>query len=50
MCEVILHSGAPLTIGAVVEIHAQPGFFHVSLDLSLPVMDQGRGADDQSAF
>lgn len=41
-------SSALLTVGTVVKVHAQFGRPDVSVDLSLPVVDQRGGTDDQS--
>lgn len=42
--------GSFLTVGTVVKAHAQLGRLHVSVNLSLPVVDQGGRTDDQSTF
>lgn len=49
LCIFLSHSGTPVTVGAVVKVHSQPGCLDVSVDLHLPVMDEGGGTDDESA-
>lgn len=47
---VLSHFGTFLAVGAVVKVHGQPGCLDMSVDLPFPVVDQGGGTDDQSAF
>lgn len=47
---VLSHFGTSLAVGAVVQVHCQPAWLHMSVDLPLPVVDQRGRTDDQSAF
>lgn len=46
---VLSHFSTFLAVGPVVQVHVQLSCLDVSVDLPLPVMDQGGRTDDQSA-
>lgn len=50
VCMVPSHSGTFLAVGAVVQVHSQLACLDMSVNLSLPVVDQRGRTDDQGAF